>query len=247
MAPGLLSPPPREVSRLEHLDWPDRYPRELEGNLADIARLNRLGPTRELVGCIVPFLARTEGGRPLTVLDVGTGGGDLALAIADAASIRGRPARVIGLDNHPAILAHASRAVRHAPGVRLVAGDALALPFRPRSIDLAVCSLVFHHLPEEGVVALLSALAASVRLGFVVSDLRRGRAAWVAAWLLTRALSRNPLTRHDGPLSVRRAYTAAELAALSTRAGVSGVCWRRARRFRVMGLWTRPVERADDR
>jgi len=236
------APPPREVSRLELLDGPDVPPDELAGNLDDLVRLNRLGPTRSILHRAWPLGARVAPGRTVRVLDAGTGRGDLAVALVRRARRAGRRVRVIGLDLSPAVLARAAAAVRDTPEVRLVAGDARALPLRSRAVDVAVCSLVLHHLPEEGVVELLRALAGAVRVGFVVSDLRRGRLAWAAAWLVTRGLSRNRLTRHDGPLSVRRAYTPDELGALGRRAGLPGIRWSRGAAFRVLGVWTRETD-----
>jgi SAM-dependent methyltransferase len=53
----------------------------------------------------------------------------------------------------------------------------------------------------------------------ILVDLSRSRLALAAAWLLTRLTSRNRLTRSDGVLSVRRAYTVAEAAKLAQQAG----------------------------
>ena len=148
--------------------------------------------------------------------------------------------RIVALEVHPEILRHAARAVQGTPEVRLVGGDALLPPIRPGSVDVALCSLVLHHLTEEAVVALLGRLAELARLGFVVSDFRRGRLAWAAVWLVTHAVSRNRMTRHDGPLSVRRAYTPGELKHLAARAQLPDLCWHRAPAFRQIGVWTRP-------
>ena len=235
----MLHPPPRDVLRTELMDQRDTPPAELAGTLGDIARLNRLGATHS----ILHFLARLAAGhrarRPLRVLDVGTGGADIPLAVARWGRRRGRPVRITALDIHPEILRYAARAVRGAPEVRVVAADALAPPIRPGAVDVAICSLVLHHLPEDAVIALLRRLAEIARLGFVVSDLHRSRVAWAAVWLATRAVSRNRLTRHDGPLSVRRAYTRRELIELAGRAGLPDLAWRRAPAFRVVGVWRR--------
>jgi 2-polyprenyl-3-methyl-5-hydroxy-6-metoxy-1,4-benzoquinol methylase len=236
----VLPPLPREVERTELLDCPDAPPEEIAASLADLARLNRLGPIRSILACLGPLAARAPRGRPLRILDVGAGGGDLAVALARWGRRVGRPVHVIALDLRPAVLRCAAARTAQASEVRLVAGDALALPCRPGAVDLAVCALLLHHLPEEAVVRLLAALAGLVRLGFVVSDLRRGRWTWAVAWLVTRALSRHRVTRHDGPLSVRRAYTPAELRQLAERAGVPEVRWRRAPALRVLGVWARP-------
>jgi hypothetical protein len=58
------------------------------------------------------------------------------------------------------------------------------------------------------------------RLGVVLNDLVRGRPSWLGAWLLGHLLTTNRYTRHDAPLSVRRAYTIAELTALLAASGL---------------------------
>ncbi|MDQ2965611.1 MAG: hypothetical protein M3R57_07160, partial [Chloroflexota bacterium] len=63
--------------------------------------------------------------------------------------------------------------------------------------------------------------------GIVVNDLTRGRIQWLAAWLLARIATRNRYTRHDGPLSVRRAYTAVEMKALLAVAGLRPIATQR--------------------
>jgi SAM-dependent methyltransferase len=222
------------------MDRLDTSPAELVGSLADIARLNRLGATHTILRLVAPFLARQRAGETLRILDVGTGAADIPLALARWARRRGHRVRVIALEVHPTVLHYAARAVNGSPEVRLIAGNALEAPIRPGSVDVALCSLVLHHLPEEAVTGLLRWLAEVARLGFIVSDFRRGWLAWAAVWLVTHAVSRNRMTRHDGPLSVRRAYTPAELAGLAIRADLPDIRWRRAPAFRQVGVWVRP-------
>jgi ubiquinone/menaquinone biosynthesis C-methylase UbiE len=222
------------------MDHLDAAPGELTRSLTDIARLNRIGARRTIQRHVAPFFARRRPGQPLRILDVGTGAADIPLAVARWARRHGHRVQIVALDVHPTILDYAARAVAGTPEVHIVAGNALEAPIRPGSVDVALCSLVLHHLPEEAVAALFRRLAELVRLGFVVSDFRREWLAWVAVWLVTRALSSNRMTRHDGPLSVRRAYTPTELAHLATRAGLPDMRWHRAPAFRQVGVWTRP-------
>ena len=235
----MLPPPPREVTRSELMDELDAPVADLSRNLSDIARLNRIGATQTIQRLVEPFLAGQRPGETLRILDVGTGAADIPLALARWARGRGHRMRITALEMHPTIWRHAARAVEGTPEVRIVGADALRAPIRPGSVDLALCSLVLHHLPEEVVVALLRQLAALVRVGFIVSDFRRGRLAWAAVWLVTRATACGRMARHDGPLSVRRAYTPAELARLSRRAGLPEIRWQRAPAFRQIGVWVR--------
>ncbi len=236
---GVLAPLPREVARVELLDEPGVAPGELAENLGDIARLNRLGPTRALLARLEPFLASHPAPAPLRILDLGTGAADIPVAVARWARARGRRVSVAALDLRADVLACARLRARELPEVRLVAGDALHPPVRPGGVDLVLCSLTLHHLPEAAVVRLLALMADLGRLGFVVSDLNRSRAAYAAVWLATRLISRNRLTRHDGPLSVRRAYTRAELQRLAAVAGVPDIRWHRAPGFRLVGVYRR--------
>ena len=80
----------------------------------------------------------------------------------------------------------------------------------------------------------------AARIAVVVNDLLRDRLSLGLVWLATRLLGCHPISRHDGPLSVRRAYTPAELARLAIRAGVPDIRWHRAPAFRQIGVWARP-------
>jgi hypothetical protein len=73
-------------------------------------------------------------------------------------------------------------------------------------------------------------------VGYIIMDIRRSWVAWLLISMLTRLFSRNRLTRHDGPMTVFRSYTVAELDALAAKAGLAG--HRVARMpFWLMVLW----------
>ncbi|MFB3819312.1 MAG: methyltransferase type 11, partial [Candidatus Methylomirabilales bacterium] len=93
------------------------------------------------------------------------------------------------------------------------------LPYASGSLHLALASLLLHHLEGEAPVRLLRELDRVSSRAAVVNDLRRGWLPLAATWLGLRLCSRDPLIRHDGPLSVRRAFTPAELLRLAGQAG----------------------------
>jgi hypothetical protein len=70
-----------------------------------------------------------------------------------------------------------------------------------------------------------------------VNDLERSLPAWIGAWLLAHGTTRNRLTRHDAPLSVRRAYTKEEILGLCRQAGWQGTRFARARFYRMV-VWS---------
>ena len=101
--------------------------------------------------------------------------------------------------------------------------DGRGLPFADGAFDIAHASMVVHHLDPDDAVAFLRELRRVARHGLVVNDLVRGRLNWLGAWLLIHATATSRFTRHDGPLSVRRAYTRAELLDLVAAAGLEPV------------------------
>lgn len=203
-------------------------PPALEATLADVDRLNAWFGGHALSLREVRRLARdVEPARPLHVLDVGGGTGAFAVRVARWARRAGRPARLVVADRDAATLALARRTGAAYPEMRLVQADATALPFREGAFDVATSSLTLHHLEPDGAVAGLREMAGVARVGVVVNDLHRTRLAVALVWLVTRLVARHPYARHDGPLSVRRAYSPAELRALAEKAGIARLTIRR--------------------
>lgn len=209
----------------ELLDGPLDDPVALRGNLRDLRRVNRLLGGADLSRRAVEALLDTRDGAQ-SLLDVGTGAADIPLALLRAARRRGRRLAVVAADARPEVL-HAARALApgldEVEGLELVVADARALPYPDRSFDVVHASLLVHHLEPSEAVALLREAARVARRGIVVNDLVRARSHWVLARALVALSTRNRYTRHDAPLSVRRAYTRMELRALLAAAGLRPV------------------------
>lgn len=185
---------------------------EVEQNLADLARLNRLpGGTATSVDGVRRLLGRRRDAR---ILDAGTGSGDMPLAFAR------RTWRSVGVDLNPDVLPIARRTTAHEPLIEIVEADARALPFDDGAFDVAHCSLLVHHLEPDEVVRALRELSRVAREGVVINDLRRGIWPLCATWASITAFGRSRVTRHDGLISVRRAYTLDELDLLLADAGL---------------------------
>jgi ubiquinone/menaquinone biosynthesis C-methylase UbiE len=206
----------------ERMDEPDQDAAQLDLSLADLRRVNVwLGGTRVVLRHLGGMLLRS-GLREATVLDVATGSGDIPLAVAAWARSHGLRARVTATDFHPTTLAHARRHVAADDDVDVETADALDLPYPDGSFDFALCSTALHHFDRrQDATRVLQELNRVARLGVVVNDLARSRPALLGAQLLARTVwLRHPVTAHDGPLSVRRAYTPAELRDLAREAGL---------------------------
>ena len=208
----------------ELLDGPLDDPAALDGNLRDLARINRLTGGTRLSARAVAALERDAPVR--SILDVGTGGADIPMTLLARARAAGRDLAITATDSRVEVL---EAAVRARPALGTTAGlglglaDGRALPYPDASFDVAHASLVLHHLEPAEAIAFLRELRRVADVGIVVNDLVRGRLAWLGGWLLVHAIARSRYTRHDGPLSVRRAYTVAELGDLLAEAGLTPV------------------------
>jgi SAM-dependent methyltransferase len=222
--------PPRKRG-VEILDLPDVDPRLVTRSLSDVARANTLFGGKscaldELEGVLTALPAAA------TLLDVGTGLGDIPCSARKLAEQRGVELTTIGLDSALA-LARASRGSLDFS----VCGDALRLPFADDSIDLVMCSQVLHHFASPDAEVLLREMNRVARVRVIVCELRRS---WVAAaglWLASFPLGFHAVSRHDGVVSVMRGFTARELSDTVHQAIAWRPLARRRRGFRVTTSW----------
>jgi SAM-dependent methyltransferase len=217
---------------VEILDEPGVDAAVVVRSLRDVARSNTLfGGRRAVLRALVPTFRAATGGE-LSLLDVGTGLGDIPWHARRLAARLGVRLRTVGVDLAEP-LARASR-----PRTQLaVCADAFALPFADHAFDVVTCSQLLHHFDEPEAARLLRDLGRVARRQVVVSDLRRS---WLAAggfWLASWVFGFSPVTRHDGTLSVLRGFTAPELDALVRTAVGRPPAVRRELGWRVVASW----------
>jgi SAM-dependent methyltransferase len=215
------------------------------------AALGFLELTNRWFGGYAPILRRFEvwsrrwnPRQPVEILDVGTGGADVPLALVRWAKRRGLRVQVTAVEVVPAIAAIARARTANVPEITLVTRDAVALfgtvaakgqtseAAAAVRFDYVIACLFLHHVNPDDTVAVVQHLARLATRGVIISDLRRTWPGYLAVAAVSRLLG-NAVVRHDGPLSVRRAFTVSELGELAGQAGVSWLGVRKERWFRV--------------
>lgn len=227
---------------VELLDDPRADPALVRAELRDIARLNAwFGGTRAIVAELEAVFRGSGGGQrpmgepPWTLLDVGTGMGDIPRAAALRAQRHGVRLRLIGVECNRAA-ARLARTAGSGGALAVVLADGGALPLGPRSVDIVIASQVLHHLPREVAVRWIAAFDRIARRAVVLADLRRSKAAMAGVWAATLGLGMNRVTRRDAVLSLRRGYTPGEFSAMLREAGVPAAARRRPG-FRIVASW----------
>jgi SAM-dependent methyltransferase len=227
---------PRRRYGHEYLDDPAVGARVAQRSMGDVARSNALfGGAHAVLTELEDLLRPTDGARPLSVLDVGTGLGDIPARVRARGAARGAAVSTVGLDTSEVLAAAA-----HEPTLPMLRADARRLPIADRAFDVVICSQVLHHFRRDDGLVLLRELDRVARRRVIVSDIRRSWLAVAGIWLVSWPLRFHPVSRHDGVVSVLRGFTAGELMELVREAVGVTARVRRHRGFRVTASWAPP-------
>ena len=189
------------VVRPEMIDTGEGSPAEIAGSLRDMQFLNRaFGGEATTLRMIRKIAGRSAQG-DLSLLEIGAGFGKVPLAARKALAPSGIRLNVTLLDRVHLHLNHEERCV---------VGDALALPFRDASFDVVSCCLFAHHLEPRELLDYSNEALRVARIAVLINDLVRHPLHFALAYA-ARPMYRSRLTRHDAPVSVRRAYTRNEM------------------------------------
>ena len=225
---------------LELMDRPDPSTTELARALINLQALNRHFGSHRIIR---HFLDRwIKPGETVTILDACTGFGDIPRLLVEWARRRGSQVKVLAVDLQPATLEIAQQRSTLFPEISYAQADIRS--FEPgERFDIVFCSLSLHHFGWGDAVEILRRLSRLSNRAVLISDLVRSISGILGVYLLTSTIFRNPMTKFDGRLSIRRAFSFAEMRRLALEAG-----WERFghRRFLIshQALWLGPGARS---
>lgn len=180
---------------------------EFTACMNDLATVNTVTLARRPTLDFIDRAFRATGSeRVLSIMDVGFGAGDMLRAIHRLALKRGRTVRLIGVDLNPRSEMAARSATPNSAAIAYRTGDYAAWP-ADDPIDIVVSSLVTHHMTEREILAFLQWMEMRARTGWMVNDLHRHWFPYYGFRALSWAMRWHPFVRHDGPLSIARAFT----------------------------------------
>jgi SAM-dependent methyltransferase len=225
--------------RPELMDQPGLDAKEHARALAGLRRINRVSRSAAIYWPELCRFAKHKSNGPLRVLDLACGGGDVPIALALRAGRSRLDLQIEGCDRsvEATEVARAQAALGEAT-VRFFTLDALEDEI-PAGYDVIISSLFLHHLAEHDAVALLQRMARAAARGILINDLLRGPLEYALAWLGCRVLSRSPVVRHDGPVSVRAAFTIPEVRQLASHACLDNIQLTRHWPGRFLLSWSR--------
>jgi len=230
----------------EIMDQPDLDNASHRQALAGLRRINFVSGTVRILWSPIKSLAKALGVRRLRVLDIASGGGDVAVGLWRKARRAGLGVDIVGYDKSPTAVSHAEQLAEHAgTSVRFETRDVLAESL-PRDWDIVMSSLFLHHLSQEDAVALLGNMSGACRHLLLINDLRRSLGGYLLAHAACRLLSRCSVVHVDGPRSVAGAFTRREIERSSEEAGLSEAQFAARWPCRFLLTWKREYAAADD-
>jgi SAM-dependent methyltransferase len=190
--------------------------------LVDLSKVNYLTLAYRPTLRFFEHLARSgrlPADRSITVVDVGSGFGDMVRKIDRWAVRRGFKVDLTGVDQNPLSARAAEEVTALGRPIRFVAANIFAYKL-PSQVDIVISSLMTHQMDDTSLIRFLSWMEANAAIGWFVNDLRRSALAYHLFYVTSRVLGFHEFVRNDGPISIACAFDVADWRRLLDSAGI---------------------------
>ncbi len=177
--------------------------------------LKQLGLIGRFLGSQKPLLSKMKKLSPQSILDVGCGGGDFTAKLA----LIFPEARVVGTDIDEESIAYAKKRFQNISNLSFAVRS--LNDEEENSFDLVTSTLVCHHISSQDLPSFLEQSRKVAKKAFLYNDLHRHPIAYALFAVVSSLFFRNRLIRHDGLLSIKRAFKLHELRTLLPTARIS--------------------------
>lgn len=200
----------RDAHALEEMDLPGCDPARLDRTYAQFSVVNRaVAGWRGIYRThLRPVLSATT---VTTLLDIGCGGGDVAILLAAWAQRDRLRLEITAVDPDRRAFEFAGRR-KHTRDVTFRQASTAELAAEGLRFDVVISNHVLHHLDAAGLPQFLAESALLCSGTAIHNDIRRSPAAYALFYAASWAFPGSYI-RADGLTSIRRSYTTAELRA----------------------------------
>jgi 2-polyprenyl-3-methyl-5-hydroxy-6-metoxy-1,4-benzoquinol methylase len=176
-----------------------------------------------------------HGKEPITICEIGCGGGDNLFAIYKYCSKRQIRVSFIGIDMNEECIAFAKQQYPKFP-CQWICSDYAVVQFQELQPEIIFSSLFCHHFTDAQLVPMLQWLQQNSRRGFFINDLHRHWLAYYLIKYITKFFSRSYLVKNDACLSVARSFKKKDWKKLFRQAGIEKytITWKWAFRWLVI-------------
>ena len=220
----------------EKMDAPGLPEGELRRALREIDRINRWLGGYKLVFDALKSVPAVREKRPVTLMDLGCGNGEILRAVARWAQRSSLDMRLIGVDMNPTMTRLAGNTCVLHSNISFRTADVFDDVLMADKPDIVMSTLFVHHFDRDTLIRLLQRMQALAGTAVIINDPDRNAVAYYGIKLLTRWFSGSYLVRFDAPLSVARSLTRKEWEEVLQAAGITNyrIRWRWAWRWEII-------------
>jgi ubiquinone/menaquinone biosynthesis C-methylase UbiE len=210
---------------LEELALINKY---LGGNQVTISGLSKLITS--------PLSLRRGVGGEVKIADLGCGGGDMLMVMANWAKKKGINAQFIGIDANDFMIDFGTKRTANYPNISYLHQDIFSEEFKEKTFDIVTMTLFCHHFSDESLITLLQQLRKQTRIGIVINDIHRHWFAYHSIAWITKLFLKSYLVKNDAKLSVWRAFVREDLEKIIQKSGFTkySIRWKWAFRWEVI-------------
>ena len=223
----------RERSNQKELLDADDIPFEaLAQNLRELNKINTLlGGHAITVDAVKKLSGKSD--QPVTICEIGCGGGDNLFAIKKYCDRNNIAASFIGIDMNPECITFAKQQYPQM-NCQWICSDYSKTDLTDQRPDIIFSSLFCHHFSNEQLIQMMHWLQANTKK-FFINDLQRHWLAYFLIKYLTKFFSRSYLVKNDACLSVARSFRKKDWTLLFNKAGIDNykIKWRWAFRYLI--------------
>lgn len=209
---------------------------DIRQNMKELNTINScLGGHKITISGIKKIISQRSADKPVTICEIGCGGGDNLKAIEKYCRKKNIKASFIGIDIKPECISFATQQYPQLDA-RWITSDYRQAILSKDKPDIIFSSLFCHHFIEEELMSMLLWMKANSSEGFFINDLQRHPLAYYSIKWITKLFSRSYLVKNDAPLSVARGFTKNEWKDIFKTAGIGNydITWRWAFRYLII-------------
>ncbi|WP_298893754.1 methyltransferase domain-containing protein [uncultured Psychroserpens sp.] len=204
----------------------------LHDALDKLAKINQwLGGNKVTLNGLKKALKNYPKEKPITIIDLGCGGGDMLRAVSQFGKRNGYNFQLLGIDANHHTIDYAKTSSKAYKNIEFKAIDIFSENFKQLNYDLVLTTLFLHHFKEDELVSFLKPVLVKAKLGIVVNDLHRHKLAYYLFKLLCLTIKNKTIIK-DGLTSVLRGFKRQELIHISQQLHANyQIEWKWAFRF----------------
>ncbi len=210
---------------------------ELSAALDQLTVVNRfLGGHHIVINGLKKIIRRLNTNASIKIADLGCGGGDTLKAIADWGKKNNLSLQLYGIDANAFTIEYAQKRTQSYSNIQYLQKNIFADDCNLEGFDIVICSLFLHHFNEEDLFIFLQKCKTSKIKSLLVNDLQRHWIPYYLFKLVCGVFQATEMTREDGLLSIRKAFTKTEIDTLLEKSEIHDyqLQWKWAFRYQLI-------------